>query len=75
MRHSFFPSIGGWDALKKVAHRYRPIGGNERQVVILAEVVKTNDIFLLFGVNGTLSYFRREGAVHRMCTGVVTNKG
>ncbi len=28
----FFPPIGGCDALRKVAHRYGPIGGKMREV-------------------------------------------
>ncbi len=31
MKHSLFSSIGGCDALLKGAHRYGPIGENERQ--------------------------------------------
>ncbi len=31
MAHSLFSPIGGCDALRKVAHRYGPIGENERQ--------------------------------------------
>ncbi len=61
----FFPSIGGCDAPLKGAHRYGPIGGNERQkrerltIFLLLFICKWHTLFFSAGSAGSWNMSRR----------------